>query len=272
MNLTVIINCYNDPCVFHCIDSIDENVEIIVILVENKEIQQQLENKGIRYILTEKGNYSVNCNIGIKNALYDNIFIVDSDCIFAMGCLKLSYRLSDKYKLVRSRIEFLYENKFFSKAIATLRSDINNDIPIKAYTPGLLINRSIKNKLNGYFFDESISWASDSEFNYRVKRAGIIIGFTPESVIYHQPITLFHEIRSGYRLGRGQGLIVKKGKRENFETPLMVLKKFISGAIFQNYRAVYRRSGWKGLVLMYFWDIAYYIGFYTSLILLAVKN
>ena len=75
---------------------------------------------------------------------------------------------------------------------------------MSAYSPPLAFSKDIKNLIGDYYFHEQVPWSEDSEFNYRVQQAGIKIHYNPEAIIYHAPISIKQDIRSGFKYGRGK--------------------------------------------------------------------
>lgn len=265
MNLTTVINCYNDPRVFRCVESITGDTEVIVVLAGGAAIERELLLRKIRVVPSEPGNYSRNCNLGVHHASRDNVLIVDSDCTLAPCCLERVCSALRHDRIVRCRVEFLCdEHIWLSDVIARLRDSINNAQPIRAYTPGLAFRRSVVAELGGYLFDEDVSWASDSELSRRVKGAGVAIRYDPEAVLYHEPISVGHEIRSGFRLGRGQRMIVEKGLRPGYESPRQLLGKLLSGQALANYRQTARQCGRRAVLVSLAWDLAFYTGYYRQ--------
>lgn len=264
MELSVIINCKADWRVFECIQSIDEDVEVIVVLVPNLELEAALCERGIRFIHTKPGNYSLNCNLGITAASNDRIIIMDSDCVFTPGCLRRLARLLEDYPLARARIKFLSSNSMLlSETIGRSRSAINNRIPIRAYTPGLGLQRKIvEQALNGTFFDERVFWAGDSEFSRRVSTSGLRIAYDPVAEVIHAPISITHEIRSAYLLGQGSRIQTYYKLRYNYEKISDLLQKLRPKNIIRSIWNSYRIAGPGGPFVVLLWNIGFYVGYF----------
>src|SRR5271157_3975101 len=140
MDLTVVIRCGDDYRVFNCIDSIDEDVEIIVSTSENAALEAALSNKGIKYCLSPRKNLSLTSNVGFVNATYDKVFITDSDTLFEPGCLRKIFDALDTFKVARAKIRFPIDPLVpWSRVVAEAR-DFVNSLPL-VYTPGVGVRR-----------------------------------------------------------------------------------------------------------------------------------
>lgn len=229
MDLSLVIICCDDPHVFRTIDSVDVKVPVIVSLVPNRDLEASLRARGVKVTHSIRGNYSVSCNRGLEVVQTGRAFIVDSDCTLAPGCLTRIDALLDEAPLARAIVNFESSLQTrLSEHTARIRNLVNNRQPIPAYTPGLGFRLDIVSELGGYFFDERIFWSCDSELNRRVQRAGFPIEYSPDAVISHKPISLLHELYSGFKLGMGNRAQVKLGLRRPYENPDWIARRLVN--------------------------------------------
>jgi len=208
LDLTIIISCSTDTKIKYCIQSIYEtctdDFEIIVALNgANKDVKEILKDfQKVKICEIKEANLSKAYNNGIKHASRNNVLLMDSDCIFAKNTIKLLYNGLKYERLSKGLVVFKY-NSLMSKIISKVREYTTTDF-ISVYSPPLAFSKDIKNLIGGYYFHEQILWSEDSEFNYRVQQAGVKIHYNPEAVIYHVPISIKQDIRSGFKYGRGK--------------------------------------------------------------------
>ena len=100
MNISILIPVSNDLKIIEALKSIDEKVQVVVslnkpsqeILKLVKNIQKKrfpaLKNLDIVFCKIDYKSIAGAYNNGIKTAKYDNILLMDSDCIFEKGTIK----------------------------------------------------------------------------------------------------------------------------------------------------------------------------------------
>lgn len=208
LDLTIIIPCATDMRIKHCLQSIYEtckdDVEILVSLNgDSKDVKKILKNfQDVKTCEIREANLSKAYNNGIKYASRNNVLLMDSDCVFGKNTIKLLYD-GLKYEKLSKGLVIFRNNNLMSKIISRVREYTTTDF-ISAYSPPLAFSKDIKNLIGGYYFDEQVPWSEDTEFNYRVQQAGIKIHYNPEAIIYHAPISIRQDIRSGFKYGRGK--------------------------------------------------------------------
>lgn len=208
LDLTVIIPCAIDVKIKYCIQSIYEtcvdDVEILISLnAASKKIKEILKDfQKVKICEIKEANLSKAYNNGIKHASRSNILLMDSDCVFGKNTITLLYNGLKYGKLSKGLVVF-QSNSLMSKIISKVREYTTTDF-INAYSPPLAFSKDIKDLIGGYYFHEQILWSEDSEFNYRVQQAGVKIYYNPEAVIYHEPLSIRQDIKSGFKYGRGK--------------------------------------------------------------------
>lgn len=264
MDLSLIIICCDDPNILNAIDSVDVDIPVIVSIVPNEDLESQLQTRKVQIVHSIRGNCSISRNRGLAVIKTKRVFFMDSDCTLEPGCLKHINRMLDKSPVVRSYVNYEHSPHIcFSNKIAQLRDIVNNHPPIPAYMPGVGIRTEIISALGGYFFDERLFWASDSELNKRILRADLNVVQVPEAVITHKPISLSHELRSGFKQGMGTHAQVKLGLRPPYESPTFLLKKtigWLTGRLSKHGRNLPR--DFVARLIYQGWVLAFYLGYY----------
>jgi len=208
IDLTIIIPCSTDTKIKYCIQSIYktcvDDIEILISLNKpSKKVKEILKHfQKVKICEIKEANLSKAYNNGIKHASRNNILLMDSDCIFGRNTIKLLYN-GLKYGKFSKGLVVFQSNNLMSKIISNVREYTTTDF-VSAYSPPLAFSKDIKNLMGDYYFHEQIPWSEDSEFNYRVQQAGIKIHYNPEAIIYHAPISIKQDIRSGFKYGRGK--------------------------------------------------------------------
>jgi glycosyltransferase involved in cell wall biosynthesis len=267
-NATLVLICGNDPHIFECLNSIDIDLPVIVSLAPHTQLISKIKTYKVHVVVNHEndaGNYSIACNRGLSKVLTPKAIIADSDCTFEKGCLQRLISDLDQHPITRAKIIFKSSpHVIASNWIAKLRDSVNNRQPLPAYTPGLGIQMNIVSVIGGYFFDERIFWGGDSEFNHRIQKAGLDIGFDPNAKLFHEPISLVHEIRSGYKFGKGNWVQYKIGIRPPYETPIWLLRRMFHKIRTQSKDVKQDNAAWQINWLRFLWTCAYYFGFYTA--------
>ena len=272
MDMTLIIICRDDPHVFKLLDSRDADVRTVVSIVPNQDLEHKLRERGVEIIHSIPGNYSVSCNRGINAARTSRVFIVDSDCILNTGCIELINKLLDRTIIARALVEFESLPNVLSQRTAKMRYSHNNRIPIPAYTPGLALRKEVAERLGGYYFDERIFWASDSEFSRRVFQAGIEIGYSSEAIVTHSPISLYHEMRSAFKLGMGNREQVRFGLRTSYENPVALLKRTVGWIMHWPFRIKSQFNDPLLHIMQRAWSIIFIAGYYWEILLNLLRS
>lgn len=214
LDVSIIIPCSSDPLLERCLQSIDANTDIVVALnAPSPEVKYILTKfPTVRTAETNRKGIALAYNLGIEAAYNDNILLMDSDCIFESGTIKRLYELGLSYQVAKGRVVFQRRGGM-SSVIASLREYTTSD-QINAYSPPLLFDRRITDKI-GYYFHSDLIWSEDADFDKRVKKANIPIGYDPEAVIYHKTLTLTEDLRSAFFYGVGRQI----GKDVGVYTP-----------------------------------------------------
>jgi glycosyltransferase involved in cell wall biosynthesis len=260
MDLTVIIADSNDLRVKKCIESVDENVEILVSLnAPTKELENLIEKLGVKTCYTPEKGLANALNNGIANANYDKVLIIDSDCTFEKGSIKYLYDGLKDSLMVRG-IQIFDSDSLASKIIANARNFHANPIPhlegvIRAYKP-LAFRKEIKPMLGGYYYDRDLKLSEDYEMDMRRQRAGISIGYYPNAVVHHCPLSARNDLRSAFRYGADRHTSRSKGstkpKKDFFDSMIKLKNKALP------------KIGPAATAYMVLWTMVYDAGYYLQ--------
>ena len=203
MDISVVIRCGDDDRVFQCIESIDEDVEVIVSISRNDELQEKLEKLGIKYCLSPRKNLSKTSNIGFENATYNKVIITDSDTVFEKKCIQKLNDALDYNKVACAGIRFMTDlSTMGSNLIAETRDYVNSKKLV--FTPGIAVRKDILEDIGGFLFDEEVPYAVDANLDYRIKKAGIPVSWLiNDAYIKHSHESLKHDLKAAYRIGKG---------------------------------------------------------------------
>lgn len=259
MDLTIIIADSDDLRIKNCIESIDENVEILVSLNKpTKDLFSLINKLEVNYCLIEKKGLSLALNNGILHAKYDKIIIIDSDCIFEKGTIKKLFNSLDSSDMARG-IQLTKYNSFLSKIISKARQFHGNTVPdpekdeILAYKP-LAYKKSIATRMGGKIYNDKLLLSEDFEMNLRRLNANIGLKFCPDAIIYHDPISLLSDLRSAFRYGKDRYTMIKLMLTKPKKNLLKSLKKIA--------KKCYPKYGFSVSLYMVIWTLTYDFGYW----------
>jgi glycosyltransferase involved in cell wall biosynthesis len=273
LDLAIIIPCATDVKIKYCIQSIYEtcadDVEILVSLNEaSEDVKEILKSfKDVKVCEIEEANLSRAYNNGIKYASRNNILLMDSDCVFNKDTIKLIYNGLKCEKLSKGLVVFRSDS-LISKTISGVREYTTTDF-ISAFSPPLAFSKDIKDLIGGYYFNKQVPWSEDFEFDYRVRRAGIKIYYNPKAVIYHAPIRMMQDIRSGFNYGRGKWISerLKLLPQTNYFSISMHAKKFV-----KTYEVFCKKGLLPALYYFFIWRPINRLGYITQSLIYKLKS
>ena len=195
-NLSVVIVSFkSDHVIHHCINSIDKEIEIIVIDNSNntkfkKSIEEQYEN--VKCILSPKNvGMGAGNNVGIKNTSKDFTLILNPDVILEKNSIEEIIKASKSLKPfgviapISDKIQFpnykLYKNE-------NHKFDQSNPFKVKTVDGySMLLNLKRLRKLDNFnFFDENIFlYLENDDFCKRLSLNNENIYIVPKSKIRH---------------------------------------------------------------------------------------
>ncbi|MDD2646953.1 MAG: glycosyltransferase family A protein [Patescibacteria group bacterium] len=210
LNISVIIAVSDDILIKECVDSVDEDVEIVIALngatYEVEKIVKSLKN--VRYVELPERNIGKANNLAISAATNQRLIFMDSDCVFTPGSIRKLYFGLDDYKIAKGRVLFKHKN-FETRLVAKTR-EVNTTTELTAFKPCLAIRKDLINDV-GYIFDDDIHFREDYDLTCRVFAKKIPIKFVPEASVYHTPLPVYYDLRSSFRYGCGHRIGIKEG-------------------------------------------------------------
>ncbi|WP_273130511.1 glycosyltransferase [Bacillus weihaiensis] len=260
--ISIVIAVADDTRISKCLDSIDEECEVVVVANgATKEVVDILstysEKMKLKLIELDVRNLSKSRDVGIKAASYNNIILMDSDCVFLKGTIKRFYELIEikGHKIVNGFIEFK-ATTVGSKLVKNSRDYLNSISNTGyAFAPCLGLKKDLVNEIGGYYFDHSIKWVEDAELNVRLKKNKILIFDAPEAIIEHCSIPLKKDLRAAFNYGTGKRIGVRKGIMRGV------------GAFWSDIPKIFIKKGLFTSIYMICWNICYTFGYYLQPIL-----
>jgi hypothetical protein len=190
---------------------------------------------------------------------------LDSDCALernSIGPIKQALKTSE---VVKPRLVYEFDS-LDTRIVSTLREFTTyNNIP---FLP-LAFNRSIKDKIGGYFFRKELLWGEDRDFAMRVLGANIAVNYLQDATVVHSKLTIADDLRSAYRLGIGRYYQSNIGifSHRNILRDLLILDELNSMIL------VTQRYGLlAGLYHFLGWRPAYKFGYYQKRIKESLKR
>lgn len=245
--LSVVIPCADDTRVSQCVESIDEKVEVVIVLNgPTKEVEELVKKHETKLLFMPERNLPAALNLGIQNSKYDRVLFMDSDCIFHKGTIRKLFEGLDKFMISKGKVTFLADS-FWQKVIAKAREYTTSD-RVSAYKPPLAVRKSIIKKV-GYYFDSDVHWTEDADLDRRVREASLPINFIPDAIIYHPPVSLFADLRSALRYGVGKRIRVEKGISKGL------------GSFFPRFFDIAQRKGVLTASYLMIWSLFYTAGY-----------
>lgn len=251
MDLSIIIPVKDDIRITQCVESIDEDVEVVIVMNEpSQEIIEIVSNMDyVTSVCIDEANLSKAYNAGIEAAKYENVMLMDSDCIFEKGTIRKLYDGMKDAKLSKGMVVFKRDS-LESTIVAKVREFTTTDF-CNAFSPPLIFKKSIIEDI-GYYFNPNLKWEEDFDFNSRVMEKKLKIHWDRSAVIYHPALTFKQDLRSAYNYGTGHGIGIKnKVFPENKETEMKKkIRKF-------QYKYIRAKKGIGAQIYYWMWLKSY---------------
>ena len=258
MNLTLVIRCGSDPRVFDCIQSVDEDVEILVSAKDDPEFLDSLDDAGVRHCVSESGNLSIVSNEGIAHASNDRIFLTDSDTVLCKGCLEFVDSGLDDHDVVSARILFDSDRTLSSKWVSNARSFVNSkDL---AFTPGLGLDRRVADSIGGFIFDPKVRFAVDANLDYRLTKSGMDVFHSQDACIIHSKESVKHDLMAARRIGKGVAVGASSLHSMYPDISERKIRKDLKAVHPHDYPDIIHRYGIGTVLYQIIWDLNYHIG------------
>jgi hypothetical protein len=258
---TIGLKCADDPNIAECLDSIDDDVLVHVVITPSERIEKLLEERGIEYSTTEYGNIAKSAQLSVERAASDNVIVMDSDTRFMPGSIRKLRRALLTNVVAKPSILFETDS-YMSEVISRGRHAFNNRGDF-ATCPGLAFRKTELTEACGRIFNPLIRWTEDADLNFRMKQAGVGLAFVPDAQIVHGPIDLPHELRAAFYYGIGKRLSVEHtpGRETPEEFPDFIINALKAPLrVRENLHSV----GVAGLLLDTVWQGIYISGYHAQ--------
>jgi glycosyltransferase involved in cell wall biosynthesis len=254
--VSVIIPVKDDVRVADCMDSIDEDVEVVLALNgASPEVERisRTHPRGPVWTDVAEPNLGAAYNAGAEKASGRYLLFMDSDCRFAPGTVRDLTRAVIAHPVVKGRVEFSSSRSALSRMIQNSRSFQIAD-HVNAYSPPLIYDRAILAAIGGYHYSPLIHWEEDREFDFRLQLAGIPVVYRPDAVVHHAAQDGVSDLRSGFRYGLGEGIGQELGL---FITPSLPWRLWND---LRSVAEVARRKGLPTAAYRVTWLTSYHLG------------
>ena len=134
---TIIIPVKDDPKVEACLDSINEDVEVVLSLNGATDLVREIGRQHpLQPIMTEipEANIAAAYNAGIESASGRYLLFMDSDCTFRPDTIRKLVQPLTNRRVVKGRVEFTPGTGLLSRIIASSRTFEISD-HVSAYSP-----------------------------------------------------------------------------------------------------------------------------------------
>jgi len=201
MDISVIIPVHNDVRIKRCVESIDEDVEVIASMnCPTSEIEEIVREIGIKSCIIGEKSLSKAYNVGVQKSTKENVLFMDSDCVFKKGSLSRLYEKMGSYRIAKGKIIFNY-NSYISSIISKGREFTTSESP-QLFIPLLMVHKSIFDEVGD--FNENMQFSSCCDFSDKVLAKRIPWVYVPAAQIVHDPLSIKADLRSAYRYGAGR--------------------------------------------------------------------
>jgi len=253
---SVIIPVKDDIRVGDCMDSIDEDVEVVLALNgASPEIERicRTHPRGPVWTAAAEANLGAAYNAGAEKASGRYLLFMDSDCLFTPGTVRALVGAVISHPVVKGRVEFSSGRSAISRMIQNSRSFQISD-HVNAYSPPLIYDKTIVSVIGGYHYSPLIHWEEDREFDFRLQLAGIPVVYLPDAVVRHAAQDGVSDLRSGFRYGLGEGIGQELGL---FITPSVLWRLWND---LWSVAEVARRKGLPTAAYRVIWLSSYHLG------------
>lgn len=195
---------------------------------------------------------------GVDAAIAESVMFLDSDCWVAPNTVGEILQALERTEVVRPRLCYMSRNAG-ERIVARVRqyTTVDTDLPLLP----LAIQKGIKSSIGGYFFDPRLAWGEDWDLAARIVKAGIPVIRLGNPGIFHDPLSIWADLDSARRIGRGRYLQFRAGLYPG-RSISRDLRFAGEGQSFQKLRAIHGTAA--AVYHMFGWRLAYKWGYHTS--------
>lgn len=262
----MVIPVSRDRRLSQCLASIDEDVEVVVVLNNHPtpEVRQIAAGDDRVRIVDVPGsgcNLARVFNLGIVAASNDYVLLMNSDCLLPPGLIRRIVGELRHMPVVKARVRFRYRTRT-QELVARCRYLFHEyyDGGGNLFGPGLAFDRSIRRHLGGYYFDEAMGWGEDGELSRRIHAARIPY-LVVDGHVEHAPEGMLHDLKIARRIGNGRRQLHMK---QGVSAWRMLIRDGIDTLIDRRrrFRQAWTVGGFPLACYYALWRMAMYSGYY----------
>jgi glycosyltransferase involved in cell wall biosynthesis len=237
-NVNMLERCLKS---IQCLDFPKDEYEVIIVDGYSTDGTVEIAKKyGCKVIFEDKGTISYARDRGLKYSKGEFIAFTDADCIVDKNWLnELLKEFRDENVVAVGGPNITPEDDTeFAKCVGDVlsflskvgaRYGVEGGVVREIYhnpTCNVMYRKSILEKVGG--FNHSLITVDDEELDYRIRRKGYRILYTPHAVVYHyrrRTWRSFAKMAYNYGLGRGQAIKLHRdlGKWFHFIPSITIL-------------------------------------------------
>ncbi|MDR2409244.1 MAG: glycosyltransferase family 2 protein [Bacteroidales bacterium] len=201
MEITAAIVCSSDLRISTCLKSIPEDTKILVIL--NNPSTQVINivdtDNRINCIRCDESNLGKLRQLAVENINTPGILFIDSDCEINKDTMQIVSKELDVYPAVSIPLRFKGID-FFTRIVSKCREFTT---PADALFIPSAFRINIQDRIGGYLYDKRLNWGEDTDPKKRLLENGLLF-IISNSTIWHDSLSIFQDMKSAIRLGRGR--------------------------------------------------------------------
>jgi glycosyltransferase involved in cell wall biosynthesis len=237
-NVNMLEKCLKS---IQCLDFPKDEYEVIIVDGYSTDGTVEIAKKyGCKVIFEDKGTISYARDLGLKYSKGEFIAFTDADCIVDKNWLnELLKEFRDENVAAVGGPNITPEDDTeFAKCVGDIlsflskvgaRYGVEEGVVREIYhnpTCNVMYRKSIPEKVGG--FNHSLITVDDEELDYRIRRKGYRILYTPHAIVYHyrrRTWRSFAKMAYNYGLGRGQAIKLHRdlGKWFHFIPSITIL-------------------------------------------------
>ncbi len=260
MKVTIAIVCSTDRLIKKCLNSIPDDVPIIVVLNFPDEYIKKIlkKDKRVTTYQCDERNLGKLRQVAVINCKTPAICFVDSDCVLEKDLVKCVESELESYYAVNIPLHFAYNN-YSTKVVSLCRKYTTPDKLL--YMP-FAFRLSLEKKI-GQLFNERLSWGEDTDQRMRLNEHGIEY-ITSKSFITHKVLTVKEDAKSSIRLGEGTYLQVVNGiiPKRSFLKDISIFHELVYAVKCH----LFTHSFAAGLYHFFIWRPTYKYGYWKEII------
>jgi glycosyltransferase involved in cell wall biosynthesis len=211
-----IIPLYKDQKVFRAIESFLEcrgyrGAECLIVMngtpddLKKKVLERYKKIQNIRIYYSDNPSIAYSRNLGILKAKHDYMIFLDSDCYLRKDFIEIADQFIEGADVLKGRMIFRHTDNPYDENYSKLRDHWYNKRPRAFYTPDLIVNKKVFEKVG--YYDPELSGGEDAEWSREAnKKWDLKTAYIKDLIMYHAPdpppSLVKVSYKYGYKLGR----------------------------------------------------------------------